>query len=369
MVRRANSGHGTGRVVTLRRLDSESWGAPRFNILWVGLAALAAGALVLAGVVAVSLGAFSSPPLKTVPVRAAATPTSQPAATDLAALDAPQVFEQVTPQQAAILNAQVPVSTLPNPAAAPFSMTGASAADRANALNCLTLAIYYEAANQAPDGQAAVAQVVLNRVRNVHFPKSVCGVVFQGSALPTGCQFTFTCDGSLLRPPSVVLWRNAQYVSQRALDGYVQKQVGLATHYHTIWVVPYWQSSVLKVGQIGAHVFYRMGGGLGMPVSFATKYGGAEFLPTTPALSLNADLSALLAKPPVTVIALPTVQRAIEPPPQAPAVIVAPSVVVASAQSIDVPAGSVGDEHIEAHLSAFGHAPTKAPPRLPIPSR
>ena len=355
--------------MTLRRLDSESWGAPRFNILWVGLAALAAGALVLAGVVAVSLGAFSSPPLNTVPVRAAATPTSQPAATDLAALDAPQVFEQVTPQQAAILNAQVPVSTLPNPPAAPFSMTGASAADRANALNCLTLAIYYEASGQGPDGEAAVAQVVLNRVRNVHFPKSVCGVVFEGSNLPTGCQFTLPatgrccgrhrwCCGAMPSTSPSARW-TVTFRSRSALP---------RTTIPSGWST-YWQSSVLKVGQIGAHVFYRMGGGLGMPVSFATKYGGAEFLPTTPALSLNADLGALLAKPPVTVIALPTVQRAIEPPPQAPAVIVAPSVVVASAQSIDVPAGSVGDEHIEAHLSAFGHAPTKAPPRLPIPSR
>jgi spore germination cell wall hydrolase CwlJ-like protein len=355
--------------VTLRRLDSESWGAPRVSILWVGLAAVAAGILVLGAVVAVWMGAFNAAPLKAIAPHTATAASSQPpAAPDLAALDAPQVFEQVTPQQAALLNAQVPVSTLPNPPAAPFNLTDASAVDRANALNCLTLAVYYEAATQAPDGQAAVAQVVLNRVRNVHFPKSVCGVVFQGSALPTGCQFTFTCDGSLLRPPSVALWRNAQYVAQRALNGYVQKQVGLATHYHTIWVVPYWQSSVLKVGQIGAHVFYRMGGSLGLPVSFATTYGGGEFLPTSQALSLNADLTALLTKPPVTVVVLAPVQKVADTPPPAPVIVVAQSVAVA-AQPIDVPAGSVDDQHLEAHVSAFGHAPTRAPTRLPIPSR
>ena len=90
------------------------------------------------------------------------------------------------------------------------------------------MAIYYEAASQSDEGQAAVAQVVLNRLRNPLFPKSVCGVVFEGSKLNTGCQFSFTCDGSLARRPSPDAWNRAQTVAARALNGYVVKGVGEA---------------------------------------------------------------------------------------------------------------------------------------------
>lgn len=141
------------------------------------------------------------------------------------------------------------------------------------------MAVYYEAGSQGPDGGAAVAQVVLNRVRHPLFPKSICGVVFEGSNLPTGCQFTFTCDGSLGRRPSAAGWKQASQVAERALDGYVQKEVGEATHYHTIWVVPYWQSSVVKLTRIGAHIFYRWPGGMGVPAAFHGQYAGGENAP------------------------------------------------------------------------------------------
>jgi spore germination cell wall hydrolase CwlJ-like protein len=206
---------------------------------------------------------------------------SRPAAAPAPAV-APQTFEQMTPQQAAALNAAVPVSPLPNPAAAPFVLKAASPGDVTRAENCLAMAVYYEAANQGPDGEAAVAQVVLNRLRNPVFPKTVCGVVFQGSSLPTGCQFTFTCDGSLARTPSAPGWRDALFVARRALNGYVMRDVGEATHYHTIWVVPYWQTTVLKVAQLGAHVFYRWSGSLGQPAAFHGAYAGMEYVPLLP---------------------------------------------------------------------------------------
>ena len=85
------------------------------------------------------------------------------------------------------------------------------------ALNCLASAVYYEAGNQDADGERAVAQVVLNRVRHPAFPASVCGVVYQGSTRPTGCQFTFTCDGSLNRQPDADGWRRAIEVAAGAL--------------------------------------------------------------------------------------------------------------------------------------------------------
>jgi spore germination cell wall hydrolase CwlJ-like protein len=201
---------------------------------------------------------------------------------------APQVFEKVTPDQAVLLNAQIPISSLPNPAAAPFVLN-ASPAEHARAQSCLAMAVYYEAGNQGADGEAAVAQVVLNRVRNPIFPKSVCGVVFQGSERSTGCQFTFTCDGSLNRRPSPAAWRDANDVAARALNGYVQKAVGDATHYHTIWVVPYWQTTVVKVAELGAHIFYRWQGAYG-PGAFSSQYAGSEMAVPLPATLTNSDL-------------------------------------------------------------------------------
>jgi spore germination cell wall hydrolase CwlJ-like protein len=193
-----------------------------------------------------------------------------------AALVPPSTFQQLTPAEAFAANASLPISSLPNPPAKAFKLDGANADDRARALNCLTAAVYYEAASESLEGQAAVAQVVLNRLRHPLFPKTVCGVVFEGADLQTGCQFTFTCDGSLSRRPSLVGWRRASDVAERALDGYVMKPVGEATHYHTVWVVPYWRPTVVKLTQIGAHIFYRWAGGAGAPRAFNGRYAGAE---------------------------------------------------------------------------------------------
>lgn len=129
--------------------------------------------------------------------------------------------------------------------------------DRQRALDCLTAAVHYEAAGEPRDGQAAVAQVVLNRVHAPGFPKSVCGVVFQGSDLATGCQFTFTCDGSLHRRPTAAAWRRAQEVAEEVLDGRLPSLIGVATHYHADYVRPYWSAALTRIGQIGAHIFYR----------------------------------------------------------------------------------------------------------------
>src|SRR5208282_1511915 len=106
----------------------------------------------------------------------------------------------------------------PNPPARPFLFNG-SAEDRVKALTCLTQAIYYEAGFEPPAGEQAVAQVVLNRMRNPIFPHNVCGVVYQGADLKTGCQFSFTCDGSLNRKPQAEAWDRARLVAEQALNG------------------------------------------------------------------------------------------------------------------------------------------------------
>jgi spore germination cell wall hydrolase CwlJ-like protein len=191
----------------------------------------------------------------------------------------PAGFRELSPQDAAAANSKVEFSRAPNPAAEPFKLPVSDPTAKTRALDCLTMAVYYEAASESPDGQAAVAQVVLNRLRNPLFPKTVCGVVFEGSKLSTGCQFSFTCDGALARQPSEVGWKRARAVAARALNGYVLKQVGDATHYHTMWVVPYWQPSVVKLTQIGAHIFYRWPGALGLPGAFRLQYAGVEDAP------------------------------------------------------------------------------------------
>lgn len=160
--------------------------------------------------------------------------------------------------------------------APPFFLRTASTEDRIRATRCLTQAVYYEAALESDEGQAGVAQVVLNRVRDPNYPNSICGVVFQGAERNTGCQFTFTCDGSLARAPVAWAWRKAEIVAKRALEGAVSSKVGSATHYHADYVRPWWAPSLTRVTQSGAHIFYRWNGAAGTVASLTQAYSGRE---------------------------------------------------------------------------------------------
>jgi spore germination cell wall hydrolase CwlJ-like protein len=148
-------------------------------------------------------------------------------------------LQDLSPEAARLWNAAQPISTMPNQPARPFFLKTEGVLDEARAVDCMTAAIYYEAAFESPEGQRAVAQVVLNRLRHPAFPKTVCGVIFQGSNRATGCQFTFTCDGSLAREPNPEIWNRARKIAEAALNGYVMKKVGNATHYHASYVAPY----------------------------------------------------------------------------------------------------------------------------------
>lgn len=159
--------------------------------------------------------------------------------------------------------------------AKPFFSAGVGLT-HARAEECLAQAIWYEAASESEAGQRAVAQVVLNRVAHPAWPASVCGVVYQGSERSTGCQFTFTCDGSLARRPGGASWARAQRIADEALNGSVYAPVGHATHYHTLWVDPYWARTLDHVGTIGAHRFYRLRGGAGDKSAFTMAYAGLE---------------------------------------------------------------------------------------------
>ena len=172
-----------------------------------------------------------------------------------------------------------------------------TAQDQSRALQCLTTAIYYEAASEPDAGQRAVAQVVLNRVAHPTWPNSVCGVVFQGSERP-GCQFSFACDGAMARAPVRMWWDRARRVAERALGGEVYAPVGLATYYHTGAVNPLWAARQTFIGAIGAHLFYRPPGGAGNAGAFTDRYWGGE---PTPAPHFRLTAPPLLQTDPLAV--------------------------------------------------------------------
>ena len=165
------------------------------------------------------------------------------------------------------INASRPFTTLRSVAAAPFNsrLTGA---DRDRAITCLAIAGLYEAGGSADD-QRPVMQVVLNRVRHPAWPNTVCGVVFQGAERATGCQFSFTCDGSMQRwRPAEAAVTRAKALAVKMLGKDVDERVGWATHYHTDWVVPYWSESLDKLTAVKTHLFFRWKGLWGTAPAF-----------------------------------------------------------------------------------------------------
>jgi len=129
-----------------------------------------------------------------------------------------------------------------------------------NDSDCLTQAVYYEARGEGVDGMRAVAQVILNRVRHPAYPKTVCGVVYQGGYQRAGCQFSFVCNGAMSRPVEAWAWRRAKSVADAALNGYVMTSVGTATSFHVAGINTGWDDTMQRVAQIGSHIFYQFRG-------------------------------------------------------------------------------------------------------------
>ncbi|MGE7371359.1 cell wall hydrolase [Neorhizobium sp. NPDC001467] len=127
---------------------------------------------------------------------------------------------------------------------------------------CLASGIYFEARGESVKGQAAVAQVILNRVRNPAYPDTICGVVYQNEDWRNRCQFSFACDDIKDRIRSEEHWKMAREVAMAVTAGKIWlTEVGSATHYHAVYVRPNWARSMQKLGRIGLHVFYRTRGG------------------------------------------------------------------------------------------------------------
>mgnify|MGYP001223011660 FL=1 len=124
--------------------------------------------------------------------------------------------------------------------------------------SCLASAIYHEARGEPAEGQIAVAQVVLNRVRSGRWPNSICGVVNQGSERGEKCQFSFVCRRGASKPkPGEADWDNALALAATVASGEASiAALAKATHYHTTDVRPIWRLALTSLGTIGRHVFY-----------------------------------------------------------------------------------------------------------------
>ncbi|KZX54381.1 cell wall hydrolase [Erythrobacter sp. HI00D59] len=184
------------------------------------------------------------------------------------------VLSELTATDARARNAAVEFAAVGPGTPSPFRFDG-SAADRLRARDCLALAGMAEAGGGDGD-QRAVMQVILNRVRHPAFARTVCGVVFEGAQRPTGCQFSFTCDGSLARRYSDAAWRAARDRAEQMLGGATHAPVGNATHFHADYVYPWWSDQLDKVAQVGAHIFFRWRGVWGSRSALSARYAGGE---------------------------------------------------------------------------------------------
>ncbi len=166
---------------------------------------------------------------------------------------------------AAVLNEDAPINLIPrlgekDHAWAAEPLPKSSFSDREQ--HCLTAGIYFEARGEPVRGQAAVAQVILNRVKNPAYPASICGVVYQNKEWRNRCQFSFACDKIKDNIKDPQRWETAKYVARETTEGRIWlADVGSSTHYHATYVKPKWAKTMQKVGRIGLHIFYRTFGG------------------------------------------------------------------------------------------------------------
>jgi spore germination cell wall hydrolase CwlJ-like protein len=135
-----------------------------------------------------------------------------------------------------------------------------ASARSATEVKCLATAIYFEARGEPEKGQIAVAQVVLNRLKNPAYPKTVCGVVYQNKDKRNQCQFSFACDGIPDRITEPDVWDQSLSLARRVLNdeqAMYLPDIGASTHYHAVYVRPDWARTMRKMEKIGGHVFYK----------------------------------------------------------------------------------------------------------------
>lgn len=174
--------------------------------------------------------------------------------TDVAPESPPSLASIALPERLAVL--PPPAPGVPPPS--PIERLHLSGKTLARAERCLANAIYFEARDQPYKGQVAVAQVVMNRVFSGFYPDDVCGVVYQNADRHLACQFTFACDGKRKVINERGAWARANRIARETLAGKLyEPAVGTATHYHALYVHPYWTRQMRKLVRYGIHSFYR----------------------------------------------------------------------------------------------------------------
>lgn len=341
------------------------------SLVWITVAAL----IVIGAAVGLALILRDRPGVLGTIQPQARVALREDAAGDDPAADLP--IEQFLPNEVLNLDAQdamarnllLPVSTGPNPVAPGFVAQWLGP-DIAPATKCLATAVYYESAGEPMAGQRAVAQVVLNRLRNPRYPKTICEVVYQGAERPTGCQFSFACDGSTRRPPAAAGWAVANAVATSVLNGVTSAEVGQATHYHTLAVFPAWAPQLAKIGIIGHHVFYRPPGRVTFGYDAIAKAPPVDpLLTVAPVAVPPADA----AQPPVATINSPAVAGTVDSGRAGAAASAGPSVAPTGASGDPRQSVSVGGDRsptvtppaANSRRSMFPIRPTRAP-NLPL---
>jgi spore germination cell wall hydrolase CwlJ-like protein len=191
--------------------------------------------------------------------RAVALGSTTPAGADqtpveVVALSGVPHAAQIAPQKIAP-NATIVERNADRPNYASLVDQGRGAAEE----KCLAEAVYFEARSEPEAGQAAVAQVVLNRVQSGLYPPSICGVVYQNRHRHNACQFSFACEGKSLRVTEGDAWKNATRIAHEVLQGETYlADVGGSTHYHANYVKPRWARALKKMDVIGHHIFYTL---------------------------------------------------------------------------------------------------------------
>ena len=168
-----------------------------------------------------------------------------------------------------------------------------------NPIECLTQAIYYEARNESEEGQAAVAEVVVNRSRAGNYPRDICQVVYQRNSRT--CQFTFTCDGSIGRGRvNPAAWSRAEQIAREVHAGRTPLLPGTSVNYHANYVRPSWGQRLRKVRQIGAHIFYgrALNGSTPGSVPTAVDRPSGSGLTFTNIAALDQAYAAVMASEP-----------------------------------------------------------------------
>lgn len=221
---------------------------PKSNGVRLGIVA---GAMLAAGAAAATAASIAAQSAAEARAEARAVADLRQAAVDAyasAAETSPRVIAVASePAPARAAAAPAPRRALPLLAAAPDSER-----------RCLAEAIYFEANGESEAGQRAVAAVILNRTADPRYPKTICGVVYQG-AQRSGCQFSFACDG-VAQTPAGPGWNRARRIADQALSGAFRDPTHGATHFHATYVAPGWANRLIETAAIGLHVFYRYPG-------------------------------------------------------------------------------------------------------------